>query len=170
VDSPVEAVTSAAIISDLDGTIADLPIDWAGLRRELRVTSIDELWSNTTGWSTVSEAELRAAQHAPVHLDVVGVLRRVPFVVLTANSAAAAHVVAERTGLEPVAVLGREQLRGSKRSRPIFDRAIHQALSSLGTSTNDTTYLGDADYELEYAEAVGLTAIRIEPLSTGPRW
>ena len=63
----MNGVLGEAVISDFDGTLAQLEISWQSLRDELAVDRIEEIWHDpdTRRWETVTRAEVAAAAWRP---------------------------------------------------------------------------------------------------------
>lgn len=163
------------LVSDFDGTLARLDVDWAGLRRELGVARILDLWEpDGPGWERVTEEEVRAARTASaVAYGLDTALRYEAVAILTNNSERAVEVflgrvphLAERV----VAVAGRETLAGPKNARDVFEEAMARLRAALAPRRVGA-YLGDQDYELEYAASLVPTVIdargTVAPRSTG---
>jgi hypothetical protein len=167
----MSSIVGPAPVLDFDGTIASLLVDWARLRATLGVESVDDLWcTRPDGWSVVRDAELLAARRASPVRAIANVLDRVVgFAVLTSNSADAVEAFlsrwpawAERTR----AVIGREQLRGPKKSferfREGFARCVEATRDARGGGP--VVYVGDAAYELDFATRLGAVAIDVTQL------
>lgn len=166
------ALLGPAPILDFDGTIAHLDIDWAELRRLLGVTRIADLWNGDTGeaWATVTAAETAAAVMAPAAEPVVAALEEsVEFAVLTNNSEAAVFAFLERfprVAARAVVVVGRETLGGPKTDYDVFSRGFWACVAATGAARGSmpVCYVGDQDYELDYARRLGahvLAAARV---------
>jgi phosphoglycolate phosphatase-like HAD superfamily hydrolase len=167
---------SHALVSDLDGTLVDLSIDWNALKSRLGVRTITELWARNDGdaWEAVADAENAAARTGPLRetalrwIAAQGPTLRVS--ILTDNSRRAAEAVLARSVLlasRCVAIVGREELGGSKRDPQVFASGLGRCLRALGGPVATTFYLGDADYELQLAEGAGLRTIPAGSLTTG---
>ncbi|MCU1345007.1 MAG: hypothetical protein JWL70_1273 [Acidimicrobiia bacterium] len=161
-----------APIVDFDGTMAYLPVDWAALRRELGVTSVDQLWAQTTEarWDTVTAAELAAAAYArPIPTTLAALARSRSFVVITDNDESVVKQFLQaypRLTSKMVAVLGRRYHGGPKRNQDVFRRAFSQAVELVRAvpavdATEPVVYCGDRDYELEYAAGLGARTVRV---------
>lgn len=163
-----EPVTAEAAIVDFDGTLVDLPIDWRRLRAQLGVTAIDNLFDHGSAdmWSIVRQQEIRAAQCGEPRERVIELLAHVPWLaILTANSEDAVSAFLERRpDLAPrvVAIVGRETAQGPKRDEATFVAAFDRCRSRLrDCAGQDITavYVGDQDYELRFAAALGAPTI-----------
>lgn len=162
-----------APIVDFDGTIAALPVDWAGLRRRLGVSSIDDLWRGAASdpWGPVTDAEVAAAVEAePVGPMVAALEAARGFAVLTSNSEQAVHrflarfpVLAAKVRL----VAGREALGGSKRDLDRFRVAFTACRESTAADRGGgpVVYVGDAQFELEFASGLGAVAVHVADLA-----
>jgi phosphoglycolate phosphatase-like HAD superfamily hydrolase len=149
-----------ALIADFDGTLADLRVDWAALRRRLAVTSIQDLWARGPGaWDEVTAAECAAAMDASLVPGGAELALAAPAVsVLTNNSEMAVRAFLDRhpdLDRRVCAVIGRESLGGPKNDRARFTagfaRGLHAIHERVASTTIDVCYLGDQDYELEFA-------------------
>jgi hypothetical protein len=151
------------LITDLDGTLIDLPVDWKSLRVQLSVGSVEDLWSSGGPWDLVTEAECVAAQLGALVATGVDLARQARcFAVITANDASAAAITLDRLGLTPQLVVGRQELGGSKRNLHRFGAAVARCLDALAPTPGESVlYAGDQNYELDFATALGLTPVRI---------
>ena len=157
-----------SLVSDFDGTLAVLEVDWDELRRELGVLRIQDLWElGHPGWDRVTEAEVVAARSAaPVPGGLTVALSYESLAVLTNNSERAVEVFLERMPMlanRVVAVMGRESLRGPKNDRAVFLQAMERLGSILGP-TGAATYMGDQDYELDYAKGLVAEVVDVRQL------
>ncbi len=158
------------VISDFDGTITHLGVDWSAVRERVGVCRIAELWTRpdaATAWEIVAEAEINAAHHCALNDEVASWLTASSgYAVLTNNSELA---VAAFLGRHPVLesqcrlVIGRETLAGSKEDGARFESAVHRARTALGIDEmSQVRYIGDQDYELAAAAALGMVACRVQ--------
>lgn len=160
-----------APVLDFDGTLARLDVDWVGLRRSLKVERIDDLWSrNDTDWNAVVVAEVSAAETAEAVAPVVAILSAVRcFAILTSNdSEAVRRFVSRYPELENrlTVVIGRRELGGPKTDFNRFEVGVRQCLAAnnLLSDGEQTVYVGDSKYELEFAHRLGLKAVDVEDL------
>jgi phosphoglycolate phosphatase-like HAD superfamily hydrolase len=169
------SILGPAPIVDFDGTLACLPVPWDDLRARLDVERIGNLWDSETSdaWSTVRDAEIEAAGQAvpfePVRADLE---RAATFAVLTSNSEdAVAHFLARFTSLESrlAVIVGRETLAGPKHDYDVFRRGYMRCVTATATVRGDegVVYVGDADWELDFARRLGAHAIDVSELNTG---
>lgn len=166
------SILGPAPILDFDQTIADLPVDWWGLRARLGIDTIDELWAvgRIEAWGPVIEAEVAAAVRAePVaatmrHLEPV-----LAFSILSSNSARSIETfllrfpsLADRCRL----VAGRERLRGPKRDPDLFAQAFRACRDATATERGGepVVYVGDMAFELELAAGLGAVALDVAEL------
>ena len=161
-------------ISDFDGTLINLDIDWAQLRNQLGINSLVELWTESPDrWDLVTRAEVIAAGSSTFVTTVISEFHQVEeLAILTDNSIHAVDAALERLPWlkERVAsVVGREVLLGSKQDPAIFTKGFELATSSLSLSSNESfpTYVGDSAYELEYARKLGATVFGVR---SGALW
>lgn len=156
------------VISDFDGTITNLDVDWPALRNRFSVSSIEEVLNNHSPekWDVIRHAEVDAAHKStPVYptLDILNNCEN--YVILTNNDADAAGVFLDnfRTEIKfPLAIIDRNVLGGSKKQFKLFNEAVLGCLLTFEISDFSTvTYVGDATYELEYAKNIGLDTLRV---------
>jgi phosphoglycolate phosphatase-like HAD superfamily hydrolase len=154
------------LISDFDGTIARLDLDWADLRRRCEVRSIGELWNGpASGWEPITRAEVRAARIArPVQhvLDLIEGFGEVA--VLTNNSelSVAAFLEPRRELAAMVrCTVGRETLGAPKNDFPVFLGGVEMCAAALGVAEGFSSccYIGDQDYELDFARHLGMDVV-----------
>jgi phosphoglycolate phosphatase-like HAD superfamily hydrolase len=168
------SILGPAPIVDFDGTLACLPVSWDDLRARLDVDHIGELWDseNPDAWSIVRDAEIEAALHAaPFEPVRAGLERASTFAVLTINSEdAVAHFLARFMSLESrlAVIVGRETLAGPKHDYDVFERGFKKCVTATATARRDegVVYVGDADWELDYARQLGAQAINVRELNT----
>jgi phosphoglycolate phosphatase-like HAD superfamily hydrolase len=96
------------------------------------------------------------------------------FAILTSNSSDAVHRFLERFPLleqRLAIVIGRDELGGPKTEFDVFQVGIAKCLSALQQVDKDeqSTYLGDSPYELDFAHRLGLRALNVSEL-TGSEW
>ncbi|MCZ7528824.1 MAG: hypothetical protein M5U14_22075 [Acidimicrobiia bacterium] len=158
-----------APIVDFDGTLAALDVDWAGLRRTLGVARILDLWSEPGGgrWAVVDDAELRAATSAHPVSPVIGHLGAADaFAVLTNNCERSVWRFLERfdeLAGRARAVVGRETLQGPKTDFTVFARGFATCVEATAPERGpeDVVYVGDQDYELEFASRLGARSLHV---------
>jgi phosphoglycolate phosphatase-like HAD superfamily hydrolase len=167
------SILGRAPIVDFDGTLASLNVSWDDLRARLGVERIGQLWhsEDPDAWSNVRHAEIQAAGLAPPLKPVtVRLDRAVAFAVLTSNSEdAVAHFLERFRSLETrvAAVVGRETLRGPKHDYEVFKRgfAICEDATASARAGEDVVYVGDADWELDFAQRLGAHAVDARELN-----
>ena len=163
-----------APVVDFDQTLARLELPWPKLRRAVGVTeSIDELWSrpDSGGWDIVTEAEVAAASLAEPVMEVLLPLEdALAVAILTSNSrscgprvpgpvrAARSSRQRGRRARDP----RRAEARLRRRSR-VGSRCCVDA-SSAARGDEPVVYVGDADYELEFARRLGVHAVAVADL------
>jgi phosphoglycolate phosphatase-like HAD superfamily hydrolase len=162
------------LVSDFDGTLLHLAVDWDALRRELGVERISDLWQGRQAeFERVASAERTAAEVSPLNdAAIAAVLREPAFSVLTDNSESAVMVLLRRhDGLRGRCrrVVGRETLGAPKRHPDAFERGLRLCADAHGVAATDVIYLGDAAYELELAERFGARAVNVASVDAGQR-
>ena len=160
-----------APVLDFDGTMARLGVDWATLRQRLHVARINELWARGgEDWSVVADAEIDAAGVAPPIAPVVALLSTVRrFTVLTSNDAAAVHrFVGRFPSLQHrlALVVGRQELGGPKTDFTRFETGVRKCLAASGQeqTADPAVYVGDSQFELDFAQRLGLKVIDVKDL------
>jgi len=155
-----------APILDFDGTVARLQVDWERLRQQLGTERISDLWSRpTSAWDAVTTAEVHAAATASIVEPIHGLLVEVEsFAVLTNNSSTAVQTFFDRfphLKSRLVVIVGREELGGPKTDFAIFRSGIDRCVAATAAARGGEVglYVGDAEYELAFAERLGLRAI-----------
>ena len=160
-----------AVVSDFDGTLAQLTIPWQSLRETLAVQRIEELWNDadTGRWAVVTRAEVDAAQLAPPIAHVFEALADVTEIaVLSNNDETAIETFLDRWPplRERVrAVVGRRALGGPKTDFANFSAGYARCVAALTPAVAHTiTYIGDMSYELGYARRLGAHAFDVKEL------
>jgi phosphoglycolate phosphatase-like HAD superfamily hydrolase len=168
------SILGPAPIVDFDGTIACLPVSWRDLRTRLDVDRMGQLWESADldAWSLVRDAEIEAAGRATPLEPMRDALEEVSsFAVLTSNSEdAVAHLLSRFPSLESrvAVVVGRETLAGPKGDYEVFQVGFMRcvAATSNARGNDDLVYVGDADWELDFARRLGAQAIDVRKLNT----
>lgn len=164
-----------APIVDFDGTLTRLPVTWDELRGRLRVERIGEIWTSLDAdqWAVVRDAEVDAARRASPLEPIAHYLEQsMAFAILSSNSENAISVFLERfAGLESrtALVIGRESLSGPKDDYAVFARGFARCVEATAVARDDgvVVYVGDADWELEFARRLGAHAVDVRDVSTG---
>lgn len=168
----MNSILGSAPIVDFDGTIAFLPVVWDRLRAQLGVRRISDLWSedDVDSWALVRAAEEEAAQRALPNRRLLHVLENVEAAaVLTSNSKACVSVFLSRYPLlesRVGVIVGREELCGPKEDFDVFRRGFFQCVSATASARGKepVVYVGDAEYELRYARALGARTWNVKEL------
>jgi phosphoglycolate phosphatase-like HAD superfamily hydrolase len=168
------SILGPAPVVDFDGTLACLNVPWDDLRTRLEVDRISQLWDGEDhdAWSIVRDAEIEAADHAkPFEPVRAGLERASTFAVLTSNSEdAVAHFLAKFTSLESsvAVIVGRETLAGPKHDYDVFERGFTRCVTATATARGDqdVVYVGDTDWELDFARRLGAQSIDARELNT----
>jgi phosphoglycolate phosphatase-like HAD superfamily hydrolase len=169
------SILGPAPIVDFDGTLACLDVSWDDLRARLDLDRIGQLWQSADpdAWSLVRDAEVEAATRAaPFEPVRAGLERSSAFAVLTSNSEKAVARFLERFGsLESRAavVVGRETLAGPKRDYQVFGRGFTRCVTATAAARadEDVVYVGDTDWELDFARRLGAHAVDARELNAG---
>ena len=163
-------IAGRAPILDFDGTLARLDVDWDGLRRQLGVARIGDLWEagdSARGWADVTAAEVNAAAAADPVLPVLALIEDARhFAVLSSNSVDAVDVFLERfptLGARAAVVVGRETLDGPKADFHVFERGYRKCVEALERA-GGVAYIGDQAYELDFAARLGAVVIDAKTL------
>ena len=163
-----------APVVDFDGSIARLEVAWAALREAAGVRRIDELWTigAPDAWADVTSAEEAAASvAAPLSAIVTHLEAANAVAVLTSNAEASVAAFLARfpgIGRRIVTVVGRETLAGPKTDFDVFARGYQRCVDATASARGDgpVVYVGDMDYELEFARRLGATAIAVSTLES----
>jgi phosphoglycolate phosphatase-like HAD superfamily hydrolase len=163
-----------APVVDFDGTVARLEVAWAALREEAGVQRIDELWSSGgfDPWTDVTRAEVLAAETATAVAAVVQHLAATDAVaVLTSNAEQSVEAFLARypeLARRVVVVVGRETLAGPKTDFDVFSRGYRRCVEATADARGDgpVVYVGDMQYELDFATRLGATAISVSSLES----
>jgi phosphoglycolate phosphatase-like HAD superfamily hydrolase len=163
-----------APVVDFDGTVARLEVAWGQLRQTAGVRRIDELWSRDEPdvWDGVTRAEAEAAAAAaPVEAVVRHLETAHAVAVLTSNAERSVAAFLERfpdLGRRVVTVVGRETLAGPKSDFEVFERGYRRCVEATAEARGDgaVIYVGDMDYELDFARRLGATAISVTTLES----
>jgi phosphoglycolate phosphatase-like HAD superfamily hydrolase len=171
----MNSILGPAPITDFDGTLARLDVPWDGLRAQLGVTRIADLWHDHAleRWTQVSHAEERAAQIADAVPEMQSALAHTKsFAVLSSNSESAVWRFLERfadLGSRVRAVVGRETLDGPKDDFEVFARGFTMCAEATATARSESSiiYVGDMPYELAFARRLGARTVHIDALLGG---
>jgi phosphoglycolate phosphatase-like HAD superfamily hydrolase len=152
-----------APVADFDGTLARLEVPWGDVKAALGLEHIEDLWrrADQSGWNVIGDLEVEAARTAdPVQSVERALATATAFAILTNNSERAVHVFLQRfpaLGARVVAVVGRETLRGPKTAPDVFERGFQQCITATSEArgTEPVIYVGDRDYELDFARRLG---------------
>jgi hypothetical protein len=157
------------VISDFDGTISVLNVDWTSLRTKLKVKSIEDLLcvGIQPSWNILRTAELDGVQSQWVSSEVRTILQgSTSFSVFTNNDQDAVEEFFSRqqTAAKPSSIIDRKKIEGSKKVFEKFKTGITLCMESMGCiSTKGVLYLGDSDYEMSYARKIGLETRLVAP-------
>jgi phosphoglycolate phosphatase-like HAD superfamily hydrolase len=148
-------------------------VAWDDLRARLDVDRIGQLWQseNPDAWSMIRDAEIEAAiQATPLGPVRAGLERSSTFAVLTSNAEdAVARFLTRFESLEAKAavVVGRETLAGPKDDYEVFNRGFTRCVAATAATRadEDVVYVGDADWELDFARRLGASAVDARELN-----
>jgi phosphoglycolate phosphatase-like HAD superfamily hydrolase len=158
--------TRPGLIFDFDQTLTKLDVNWELLRAELQVDSLSNLWeTNPDRWEVVASREIDAALVSPINHLVYRLWEKSSFVaVLSNNSERAIRAFLERLDhAHQWLVVGRETLGGPKQTPRIFREGVRKILEASGFCEEDFTYIGDEEYEMSYAQLIGLSTLHVKP-------
>lgn len=157
------------VISDFDGTITKLEVDWVNLRKSLGVDSIDRLlaYGESPSWSTLTNAELMSVTALWASGDVMNAIENAKaFSVLTNNSEKTVQrffEIQDSVSVKPATVVGRESINGSKTNFHNFRSGIERCLNTMACEDGDEIwYIGDSIYEIEFASKLGLSSYKVK--------
>jgi hypothetical protein len=156
------------LISDFDGTITNLDVDWKGLRERLSVSSIEELLLEDfkRSWLDLKKVEINGVTAEWASIDVRKRIANVEsFSILTNNDKEAVSKffdLQSEIAEKPTIVIDRNFLGGSKKNFKNFSKGIDTCLTHMHCGNlKEVVYLGDSNYEIEFAEQLGLFAIQV---------
>lgn len=160
-------------IFDFDGTITNLNVDWKSLKAELRVETISEIWNlpkqqKKEAHKIVSEFELRGLSYKLIFNENLFTSMN-HFSVLTNNSEKIVRKFFNGINsnsikpiIDPFMVLGRETLQGPKENKTIFATNVNRILDGMKIKSPESCiYVGDQEYELDFADKIGLIPVHI---------
>jgi phosphoglycolate phosphatase-like HAD superfamily hydrolase len=161
-----------APVVDFDGTVARLQVAWAALREATGVRRIEELWARDDAehWSAVTRAEEEAAAAAaPVDAVLRHLATADAVAVLTSNAETSVLAFLDRypdLRRRVVMVVGRETLAGPKTDFEVFARGFRRCVDATAVPRGDgpVVYVGDMQYELDFARRLGATALDVMTL------
>ena len=160
-------------IFDFDGTLTNLGVDWTSLKRQLSVNTLSEVWN-------FPENEFRSAAELISSFEISGLGKELKFdiqrlrifdqfSVLTNNSERTVKIFFDRLNasnkcseINPTEIVGRETLLAPKESASSFQRGIQLILTAMNIPLgSECFYIGDQDYELDFAGKLGLKPLSI---------
>ena len=158
------------VISDFDQTLIKLSLDWKSFRATHNLNKVIEIWSLPLDERNIilehlTQLEIEAALQSPFHPASESIFRYSIRGILSNNSEKAIQIMLDRCepwqkiNLANVQIVGREKLNGPKENKFIFQNAIKLILNTQCPS--DTYYIGDATYEIQYAQEMGLRTTKI---------
>ncbi len=155
------------LILDFDGTLYDLPVDYAGLRAALGLRPEDSLGESYQRYldegdeqrlATVTRFELDAVEHGRLMPGAADLLDRAgPTAVVTRNSRLAV-VAALGELVQHVLVVGREDV---PRLKPAPD-GLSSALNHFSCPPEDAVVIGDTSHDVEAGRALGVRTVVVE--------
>ncbi|WP_216212931.1 HAD family hydrolase [Amycolatopsis aidingensis] len=165
-DSPVSSPVRA-VVFDFDGTLFDLPVDWAGLRAELGLGPQERLGEALQRFldegdrsrlelvTTYERAAVRAGGFRPGARECLAGLRgRCALAVLTRNSGQAV-LDALGAAADGLTVVGREDVRRLKPD----PEGLHTVLARLGAGPAEAVLVGDTFHDVQAARAAGVRSV-----------
>lgn len=161
-----------AVVYDLDGTLVDLPVDWARVEAEI-VAVLSEAGADPDGlvtWELYDCAEAvgvadeveaiiasaerqRAPDATPLPLLEDVRQSETPAAVCSLNCEAACRIALDRHDLEErfAGIVGRDTVPARKPD----PAALHRALDALGVPPERALFVGDAESDEETARRAG---------------
>jgi len=160
-------------IFDFDGTISNLRVDWDKIREKFSLRKVSDFWfmenyKKQEVMEYISQREIDGIEcRLNFEKSALSLFRE--FGVLSNNSEKCIGIffsneIWQLTGgiNVPKVVVGRESLKGSKEDRKIFEKGINMILSNwTDTNVNKCLYVGDQNYEIAYAQELGLSSLSI---------
>ncbi len=168
----MSSIVGPAPIVDFDGTVADLDVDWGALRARLGIERIGDLWDvETADWVQVTSAEEHGASTAVANDPLIAILESTQAIAFLTNNAESAvrrflrhrARIADRVTI----VVGRETLAGPKSDFEVFSAGFGRCVEATTHARGDgpVVYVGDMDYELEYAERLGAVSLHVRDVA-----
>jgi HAD superfamily hydrolase (TIGR01509 family) len=160
--------TFAALIFDLDGTLADTKLDFQAIRHELgfpegiglleHIETLDDPALVSHAHAVIDRHEMEGAANATWIDGAENLLRRLkaasfPRGILTRNSRKAVQQTQQVLGLDIDPILTREDCRPKPDPQGLLMIA-----QRLGVESGDCVYIGDFVFDLECARNAGMTA------------
>jgi phosphoglycolate phosphatase-like HAD superfamily hydrolase len=160
-------------IFDFDGTITNLNVDWNSLKTEIAVEKISEIWNLEESQKIAAIKIISEYEIAGLSFDLIfdreyfELFQK--FSILTNNSeetvARFFYELNRNSSLikiKPEKIVGRSKLQGSKENEKIFNDQIVCLLMAMKIRyPSNCVYIGDQEYELEFAKKIGLETFHI---------
>jgi len=164
-DSPL--ILPRAILFDMDGTLAELALDFPRIRREMGIgdrpileglAELDEQ-QRPAAQAILERHEDLAAQSCPLNPGCRELLawiahRRIPLALITRNSSRSAAMVVRRHELAIEVLITREDCPFKPDPAP-----LQLACRRLGVSTSHAWMVGDGQYDVEAGHAAGISTV-----------
>jgi HAD superfamily hydrolase (TIGR01549 family) len=164
-DSPL--ILPRAILFDMDGTLAELALDFTRIKREMGIGDRPIL----EGLAELNEQQRPAAQAVlERHEDIAAqscalnpgcremldwiAQRRIPLALITRNSRRSAALVVRRHELAIDVLITREDCPFKPNPAPLV-----LACQRLGIPTSDAWMVGDGQYDVEAGRAAGIPVV-----------
>ena len=166
------------IISDFDQTLINLDLDWSSYKKEFNLQKVADIWemdkeSRIAATDALNLLEIEAVEKSKIHSCCFSIISNKVLGVLTNNSEAAVNLFLKKLernlnfDLLEIKVVGRETLSGPKENKELFLKGINSILlHSKLKSPTEVLYVGDSEYEIDYAQSLGLQTQRIFPNQT----
>jgi FMN phosphatase YigB (HAD superfamily) len=160
-------------IFDFDGTITNLNVDWNFLKKHIAVDKISEIWNlqecqKFEAINVITEYEIAGLDYGLI-IDRETFQLFQKFAILTNNSEETVKIFFNELNrdlslwqIKPEEIAGRSKLQGPKESERIFNQQIAFLLRAMKIERpSDCIYVGDQEYELNFAKRIGLATFHI---------
>ncbi|MDG6225207.1 MAG: HAD family hydrolase [Candidatus Thermoplasmatota archaeon] len=174
----MEMKTVKALGMDLDGTLVRMKLDLRSIRKELGIPEGDTLAyirslpkeKGDEVLSLIADREREAAEKAELMPGAKDLLkfckeRGVKVVIITRNSANAAHRTLEVLGLGVDLVIAREHANPKPSPEP-----INLALNHFGLKPYEMAYVGDYLYDIQAGKAAGIKTVLVTGHESAAEW
>jgi phosphoglycolate phosphatase-like HAD superfamily hydrolase len=155
------------LILDFDGTLTHLSVDWSSLRNIIGLERLSDYFKlpkleQDYVLETISKTEYAGLVNGSL-IDISILEKCESWSVLTNNCEETvwSFIERERISKKPIMVLGRESLGGPKEDFTVFTRAIE--LITAIYQRHEALYVGDSDYEIQFAKRLGLVTHLVPP-------
>jgi hypothetical protein len=154
------------LISDFDGTLCDLKVNWDLLKKNLKIEFIDDVWKEE---KLIQESKINQITKAEISgIEKINKLIYQPWnicknwSILSSNSEQAISQfinICDKSILDfvkPDLIVGRETISGPKKNWDNFRFGVNKITSEFKINIKDCIYIGNEDYEKTFANLLGI--------------